>query len=933
MDPVRLRLFGRPSVEVHGEERPPNLRPHVLPLFAFVLLSPGRAADVRDVANTLWAEELDEDARSNVRRHLYYLRQWLASLGFDTNGIARSGRVVRIGDEVARCTDVNEFQLCAENEQTFARAITLYRGDFLEGLDDDWVVTRRDALRERFLEIVDAQLERSPDAALARRALSIDPWRETTIRALMRILEASGDRAGALGEYQHFVRVLRAELGTDPSDTTIALADSLSARLAGSRHVLPRHATTFIGRQRELNELGKRCLRDPVVTITGTAGVGKTRLAVELANRLQKNFRDGVRFIDLEALQDESAVTLTVQRAILSDEAPAPEDAGLFENALQHRAFLIVLDNCEHVTGSAAAMVRRIVSSSAESRVLATSRVPLHVPGEVTWRLKPLDLDTDAPAMLLDRFRAARPEMDPSPLARDEVERVCRAVDGIPLALEVTAARLRTMSLRELADQLSGHMDTMAQALRWSVDLLSNQERRVFFRLSVFRDGFDMASVQTVCGADAERHIGRLVDTSLVVPPQPDATDERYRLLESIRQLAASGLREAADEKATRSLHGLYFTERFIALDDDLRHARSNVYFNLLERDYANVLAALEWLFDGADPETGMKLALAISRYWFDRGLVQDARVWMERALSFERVDALLRARLLQCLATVCRNSGDYSEHYALIAQAVEQLTAGGADAATIGKALAVQSNGARMLGQFEQSRNLAAQAMELFAPLNDAYLKAFAHTCIAVTLYSEGRLHEAENEFTKIYDEFEACSAENDAALTLVNLGICRLYQGDYDVALTRLTAALPRTIALKHRYGEAWTRLAIAMALALTGRFDEALEELPHAARLARVINDKEQQINCVETAAVILTGEDPRLAAQGLGCAQRARERFHVPRLPVELPLHDRIRTAIAAQLEAPVLAITMEEGRFTPLDTWLDRIESGKYGVLC
>jgi tetratricopeptide (TPR) repeat protein len=471
----------------------------------------------------------------------------------------------------------------------------------------------------------------------------------------------------------------------------------------------------------------------------------------------------------------------------------------------------------------------------------------------------------------------------------------------------------------------------MAQALRWSVDLLSEEERRVFYRLSVFRDGFDAESARAVCGPRATESICRLADVSLVVPPQADATDERYRLLESVRQIALSGLQEAGDAADARTSHAGYFAQRFIALDEDLRHARSNVYFNLLERDYQNVVAALEWLLGGGDPQTGMNLALAISRYWFDRGLVHEARTWMERALQFEHVDALLRARVLQCLATVCRNSGDYAEHFALIAQAVEQLRAGGADAATIGKAIAVQSNGARMLGDFEASRGLAAQAMAIFEPLNDPYLLAFAHTCVAVTLYSEGRLDDAESEFAKLFDEFEACQAENDATLTLVNLGICRLYAGDYDVAIARLIAALPRAISLKHRYAEAWTRVALAMGLALRREREAALEELPRAVRLSRAIDDKEQQINCVETAAILWTDEDPKLAAQALSCAQRARERYHVPRLPVELPMHERMRAAIAAALDTAALAIASEEGRFTPLDAWLDRIERGQYSV--
>jgi tetratricopeptide (TPR) repeat protein len=305
--------------------------------------------------------------------------------------------------------------------------------------------------------------------------------------------------------------------------------------------------------------------------------------------------------------------------------------------------------------------------------------------------------------------------------------------------------------------------------------------------------------------------------------------------------------------------------------------------------------------------------------------MVADARSWMERALTCD-ADALLAARVFQCLATVSRNCGDYAESFELVGRGVERLKAGGADALTLGKAVAVQSNAARILGDFETARRLGYEAMKLFEPSGDAYLIAFAHTCIAVTLYGEGRLQEAEREFSHILDEFEKCGAENDGVLTMTNLGICRLYLGDYDVARARLRAALPRAVTLRHRYCEAWTRLGLTMTHALTGDFQEAEEELARSAQLARAIDDKEVQIGCLEAAALCRIQQMPELAAQFLGCAERARERYHVPRLPVETPLYTALVERLSAALSAPALAIAFEEGRFTTLDVSLRRLEA-------
>jgi tetratricopeptide (TPR) repeat protein len=482
------------------------------------------------------------------------------------------------------------------------------------------------------------------------------------------------------------------------------------------------------------------------------------------------------------------------------------------------------------------------------------------------------------------------------------------------------------MTLHEVAEQLSRRIGAMGQALQWSIDLLSESERRAFYRLSVFRDGFTSETAAAICEHDAADAIASLAENSLVVPPDPDAPDQRYRMLESVRRPAFKALIESGDGDAAQDLHAHHFAARFIALDDDLRHARANLYFDLLESEYQNVHAALEWLIgERRDVETGMKLALAVSRYWFDRGMTAEARSWMERALACE-ADALLTARVFQCMATVSRNRGDYAESFDLVRQGVERLKAGGADAVTIGKAIAVQSNAARILGDFETARKLGYDAMALFEPSGDPYLIAFGRTCIAVTLYGEGRLEEAELEFARILDEFERCGAENDSVLTMTNLGICRLYAGDYDIALARFNAALPRAIASHHRYCEAWTRLGLTMTYALSGEFDSAEGELERSAQLARSIDDKEVQIGCVEAAALCRAQRTPESAAQLLGCAGRARERYHVPRLPVETPLYETLLERLSAALNAPTLAIALEEGRFTSLETALKRLET-------
>lgn len=933
MPGLRLSLFGTPRAYADGTDVALNLRPRTLPLLAFFLLSPQRTADVRVVASQFWPDELDEDALANVRRHLYYARHWLTAAGADPDGIERKGRSVTIAPRAIEWTDVLEFERLAL-EGDYSAAMDLYSGDFMAGSSEDWIVARRDELREAFVQIAEKAVEESLNvparaAALAQRVLAVDPFRESAVRGLMRALDASGDRAGALREYKRFVRALREEVVAEPSDATVQLAATLSASVAPAKYGIPRSINSFVGREPARRELIGMCVDSRLVTITGTAGVGKTRLAAEVARDMESGFADGARFIDLSSLTDERAIATALQLALVpNDESVIAGDERTMEAAIREHAYLIVLDNCEHLVELIAHFVRRLLQASAQSHVLCTSRVPLHVPGEVTWRLDPLEVATEAVQLFTDRARAARPSINPSRFSSVDVQRICGHVDGLPLAIEIAAARLRTMTLREVADQLARRMGAMAQALRWSVDLLSQSERRIFYRLSIFQDGFTVESATAVCESDVGDVISSLADNSLVVPPEPDAQYPRYRMLESIRQPAFKALIESGDGDAAQELHANHFAEQFIALEEDLRHARSSLYFDLLEREYQNVRAALDWLIGRKkDVETGMRLTLALSRYWFDRGMIAEARAWMERALACE-ADPLLAARVFQCLATVSRNCGDYAESYRLVEASVERLKAGGADAGTLGKAAAVQSNAARILGDFETARRLGREAMALFAPSGDAYLIAFAHTCIAVTLYGEGRLQEAEREFEHILDEFEKCGAENDSALTMTNLGICRLYAGDYDIARARFNAALPRAMALQHRYCEAWTRLGLTMTYALTEDYEHAAEELARSVRLARTIEDKEIQIGCAESAALCCARQTPERAAHFLGCASRARERYHVQRLPVETPLYETLLEILSTALSASALQIALEEGRFTSLETSLKELEASE-----
>jgi predicted ATPase/class 3 adenylate cyclase/DNA-binding NarL/FixJ family response regulator len=434
---------------------------------------------------------------------------------------------------------------------------------------------------------------------------------------------------------------------------------------------LPTHLTSFVGRAADLREIPRILETHRLVTLTGAGGVGKTRLAVQIASRMACGFDDGVWFVDLAPVTEAGAVPVTVARVLgLPDQLGRSTEATVLE-FLACRQAMVVLDNCEHLLDASAELVTAIVGGCPGVTVLATSREPIGVAGEAIWRVSSLSLADEAVELFVDRACQVRPDFS---LAGDEdaaaaVAQICRRLDGIPLAIELAAARVRVLSLSDIVDSLHDRFrlltggartavrrqQTLRASVDWSYALLTEPERVLLRRLAVFMGGFDLAAAQAVAGGEEVASyqvldmLTLLVDKSLVVV-ETTWGRTRYRLLETVRQYGQEKLGESGEADARRGRHCEHYTAVAARLDNP-GDARLDTLVAETEIDFDNLQAAFTWSRENSDPERALDLASSLTPLWSMRGQLQQGLAWFDAVLSDENFIGRNTARGARALA------------------------------------------------------------------------------------------------------------------------------------------------------------------------------------------------------------------------------------------------------------------------------------------
>ncbi len=722
---LELRILGPVQAVWAGRDVPLG-GPKQRAVLALLLLDAGRTVPAGHLAEALWQGSPPAGASKTLRSYVSRLR---GLLGPEVAVVARgggyalmagpdlvdAGRFERLIGAGQGALGLGEAAVAAGR---FSEALALWRGRALADVADVEPLALEGArLEELRLVAVEGRAEASIALGLhgevigeLERLVAEYPVRERLWRLLVLALYRAERQGDALAAYRRARGVLAEELGLEPGEELRELAQAVLRQEVpavpprAERHGLPVQLTSFLGREEELAALDRLLGRARLVTLTGAGGAGKTRLAVELAAGAVGRFPDGVWLADLAAVTDPELVPSRVMEALgvrQSGDLPVIE---ALRYRLRSAELLLVLANCEHLLGACAQLAGELLGSSPGLRVLATSREPLGVAGEAVFVVPPLTVPAEqadeaaialSPAVRLftDRAAAARAGRDAAAVA-GTVAGICRALDGLPLAIELATARTSALSVAEIEQHLADKFRFLAyrrpvagarhQALKtaigWSYELLPEPERSFFRALSVFAGGFRLTAAAALCCAGDEAAALDLVDSlvskSLVVA-EISVAGTRYRLLETIREYATGQLSEAGEADRARRRHataylGLAERERDLAV---------------LAGEHDNFRAALEWSL-AREGEIGPRLAAALGSFWLARGLYQEGQSWLERAVAAVASGGRLRADLLRLLGTVLYAAGDLERASATLAEGMRAAEAAGL--AAVGARIAV---------------------------------------------------------------------------------------------------------------------------------------------------------------------------------------------------------------------------------------------------
>ena len=914
---LRVSLLGRFEVSVGSRvvgEEGWRLR-KAASLVKLLALAPYHRLHREQAMELLWPDLAPRSAANNLHQTLHAARRTLEPDAADFRYLILRDELLFLCPDGALRVDVDAFEHAAAEARrsgepaSCRRALELYAGDLLpRDRYEEWAEERRAGLRQTYLALLSelaALYEERGDFDRAiealQRVVSGDPAHEDAHVGLMRAYAGSGRRHEALKQYGRLEEALRRELGAEPREASRrAYEDILAGRVpeagpkaAGrttrgiGRHNLPGSLTSFVGRERERDEVGRLLGAARLLTLTGPGGCGKTRLSLEVAGDLSDAYPDGVILAELAPLTDPESVPQAVADALAVRESPGAPPVEAISHALQGKEILLVLDNCEHLVEAAARLAEALLVGCPGLRILATSREPLGVAGEAVLQVPPLsgpepgrrsppeELEGyESVRLFVQRARYRNPAFVLTPHNAGSVAEICARLDSIPLAIELAAARVG-LSVEQVAERLDDALGllttgvrttvprqrTLRGALDWSHDLLSGSERALLRRLSVFAGGWTLEASEVVGpgggieAGDVLDVLSQLVDKSLVVAEAIGEGGVRYKMLEPVRQYARERLaRDEGLEAASRRHAGwcLSFVE---SAEAGLRGPDQASWVERTKRENANVQAALGWSLE-AEPETALRLAAMMGYFWYRYGPIAEGHRRLTAVLArTEGFETSLRARVLRLAGVLSEESGLYNRAEELHERGLALYRRLGEKQ---GEAASLTSLGALMfaVGDLERAVALTRESLVLKRELGDERGLMSSRNNLGEMLQAAGDLSGAQALFEENLESDRRLADEWGASVTLLNLGTLAVEQGDPDRA-ERLLAEALRTL---QRFGD-------------EDAVSECLESLAGAAG-AR--------------------GEGRR-AATLFGAAEAARERLGTPLRPVERERYERFLAA--------------------------------------
>ncbi|MBA2443816.1 MAG: tetratricopeptide repeat protein, partial [Nocardioidaceae bacterium] len=761
----------------------------------------------------------------------------------------------------------------AEAAEVAAAGLDLWRGPAFGDLAD-FAFAQSEALRleamrlETIEDLLEAELalgQHHHVVAELEMFVEEHPLRERSRGQLMLALHRCGRQADALGVYRAGRRQLIDELGLEPGKELQNLQQSIlrddpglrvePVELRMRRH-LPAPATPLIGRRDEIDEVSAM-LRDPsvrLVTATGPGGIGKTRLALQVAHELADAFVDGVFFVGLAELRDPDLVLPTLAATIGVEEVPDQPLAATLETHLTNRQLLLLVDNFEHVD-EAAPLLGSLLKAAPGLKILVTSRSPLRIYGDHEYQVPQLALREEAVPLFAQRAHAADATFRLTERVAEEVCELCARLDCLPLAIELAAARVTEFTPKQMLSELPRRLElavlgprdqaarqqTLRAAIDWSLRLLPSAEQRTFTKLAVFVGGWATEAADAVCGGSSTQ-LTSLASKSLIKRHRPEPDRTRFDMLETIREYGLERFDHgpSPSKNAVRDEHARYFLALAEAAADELRGPDRMHWITRLEEERDNMRAALTYLLDKPiqeqpqTAETALRLAAALRFFWYKTGGATEGSAWLERTLAAApAAPDVLRARALHSLGILAADRGDDVHALALCEESCELFRRAG-EMAWVARSLNSQGGIARDMGDLARAERDLSESADIRRTLGDD------RASLAIVLGNLALVALDRRDVARARDLGEEClemTAKPDQWSPLQVLADVAVEEGDVDRAgeLLRLALPLLRPLGAYRlvEYLETCAGLAAAMgkgetAGRITGAIDAALDEM---------------------------------------------------------------------------------------------------------
>ncbi|HJR81086.1 MAG TPA: BTAD domain-containing putative transcriptional regulator [Anaerolineales bacterium] len=1003
-----LEFLGLPQIYLDDKPIATDRRKAVALLAYLAVNDIGRARQnySREALSALlWPDYEQAKAFSNLRRTIWEVHQALGE-----GWLIAERDSLHLNPDVKVDLDVTHFQsLLSQSRQQsdsgqriplLSEAVKLYRNHFLTGFSlkdaysfNEWAYAESEELRRQLAEALTTLSEDycslgQPEKAIpyARRLISLDPSDEAAHRQLMEVYIQAGQHSLALKQYQTCEQILRKELNLDPQPETRALYKKIrkgeispvrvekQIETLMPRHNLPSQLSSFVGREQEQEEIINLLEKNRLVTLAGVGGIGKTRLSLQVGQKLLTDYPDGVWFIPLDSLSDPTLVPQTVASVFEIRESPDRTAIEILKNVLREKTTLLILDNCEHLLNSCAQLITSLLTNCPNLKFLTTSREILNMKGEATYYLPSLSIPEDNKLLTekLTEYESIRLFTERAALAQSSfmltqenahaVVNICRRVDGIPLAIELASARVNILQVKEIWRQLNDsfallasdsrsilpRQQTLQASMDWSWGLLTESEQIFLRQLSVFAGGWTLEAAQAVCDSNVLDLTSALVKKSLIMVDQKSEGDTRYQFHEIVREYMRKRLIESGAEEYTRTRHLQYFLQLSEEAEPGLKGPTQIKWMSRLNDERDNIRAALEWA-DKTDVEAGLYVSGRLNIFWEIFDIREGAR-WLERFVQKpgSKAHPHARAKALRALGWFKNWLERLAEAHSAAEESLDLYrscgdTSGEVDALLL---LAVTIHPSEAEEFFRQALTLAQsigdkwrtayalhhwgwdhtarhsyakKALALFREVGDIRYMAECMVSIGRVEMLNNNIESAQKMLDRATILYGQLNIKSGMSSILQGYGRIAAVKGDYEQAYTKLQESAAIDEEYGYRINYLFDRSHLGYLALYRGNITEAHEIFTETVK--SFFNDK-NEIGIAFTlegmAGLFVVIAKPAIAAQLIGWADALRERVGDPRPALEQAEVDKSIAACIIKMGEAAFSDAYDEGQKMSLD---------------